>query len=177
MRFVLKKLFEKNLINPNVITVTGKTIKENIEQFSWSLVGKKPYDFLIEKIVNKPQSSSALDLGNRVHDALNKIGKGQAKLEDYTEENEVKSIKNGLDALEKIKNDHPGFKLKETEFGVKLPVKSMIDYKDEDTLMFKGKIDAVYEHDDGVILIDYKTSRGTNDKSDYNEPHAQEDKE
>ena len=32
--FVLKKLFEKNLINPNVITVTGKTIKENIEQFS-----------------------------------------------------------------------------------------------------------------------------------------------
>ena len=31
---VLKKLFEKNLINPNVITVTGKTIKENIEQFS-----------------------------------------------------------------------------------------------------------------------------------------------
>ena len=97
----------------------------------------------------------------------NKIGKGQAKLEDYTEENEVKSIKNGLDALEKIKNDHPGFKLKETEFGVKLPVKSMIDYKDEDTLMFKGKIDAVYEHDDGVILIDYKTSRGTNDKSDY----------
>ena len=32
--FVLKKLFEKNLINPDVITVTGKTIKENIEQFS-----------------------------------------------------------------------------------------------------------------------------------------------
>ena len=49
--------------------------------------------------------SSALDLGNRVHDALNKIGKGQAKLEDYIEENEVKSIKNGLEALEKIKND------------------------------------------------------------------------
>ena len=32
--FVLKKLFESNLINPNVITVTGKTIKENIEKFS-----------------------------------------------------------------------------------------------------------------------------------------------
>ena len=122
---------------------------------------------MIEKIVNKPQSSSALDLGNRVHDALNKIGKGQAKLEDYTEENEVKSIKNGLDALEKIKNDHPGFKLKETELGVKLPVKSMTDYNEDDTLMFKGKIDAVYEHDEGVILIDYKTSRGTNDVSDY----------
>ena len=32
--FVLKKLYEKDLINPNVITVTGKTIKENIEQVS-----------------------------------------------------------------------------------------------------------------------------------------------
>ncbi|MBT6646598.1 MAG: ATP-dependent helicase [Thaumarchaeota archaeon] len=140
---------------------------ENIEQFSWSLVNKKPYDFLIEKIVNKPQSSSAMDFGNIVHKALDKIGKDQAKLEDYTEENEVKSIKNGLDALEKIKNDHPGFKLKETELTVKLPVKSMIDYNEEDTLMFSGKIDAVYEHDDGVILIDYKTSRGTNEVSDY----------
>ena len=32
--FVLKKLIERNLIHPNAITVTGKTIKENIEQFS-----------------------------------------------------------------------------------------------------------------------------------------------
>jgi dihydroxy-acid dehydratase len=32
--FVLKKLLEKNLINPNTITVTGKTIKENIEQIT-----------------------------------------------------------------------------------------------------------------------------------------------
>ena len=32
--FVLKKLLDKNLINPNIITVTGKTIKDNIEQFT-----------------------------------------------------------------------------------------------------------------------------------------------
>ena len=32
--FVLKKLLDKNLINTNVITVTGKTIKDNIEQFT-----------------------------------------------------------------------------------------------------------------------------------------------
>ena len=31
--FVLKKLLERDLINPNIITVTGKTIKENIEEF------------------------------------------------------------------------------------------------------------------------------------------------
>ena len=32
--FVLRKLLDKNLINPNTITVTGKTIKDNIEQFT-----------------------------------------------------------------------------------------------------------------------------------------------
>ncbi len=31
--FVLKKLLDRDLINPNIITVTGKTIKENIEEF------------------------------------------------------------------------------------------------------------------------------------------------
>ena len=31
--FVLKKLLDRDLINPNTITVTGKKIKENIEQF------------------------------------------------------------------------------------------------------------------------------------------------
>ena len=140
---------------------------ENIEQFSWSTVNKKPYDFLMEKIVKKPQSSFAMDFGSIVHNALDKIKKCQAKLEDYTEENEVKSIKNGLEALEEIKKDHPGFKLKETELTVKLPVKSLVDYNEKDNLMFSGKIDAVFEHDEGVILIDYKTSRNTDDVSDY----------
>ena len=32
--FIMKKLLGKDLINPNVITVTGNTIKENIEKFS-----------------------------------------------------------------------------------------------------------------------------------------------
>jgi DNA helicase-2/ATP-dependent DNA helicase PcrA len=31
----------------------------------------------------------------------------------------------------------------------------------EDNLMFEGSIDAVFEHDDGVILVDYKTSKNT----------------
>ena len=50
---------------------------------------------------------------------------------------------------------------------VKLPVKSLVDYSEKDNLMFSGKIDAVFEHDEGVILIDYKTSRNMDDVSDY----------
>ena len=33
--------------------------------------------------------------------------------------------------------------------------------------MFTGKIDAVFEHDDGIILVDYKTSKGTDNVSVY----------
>tara|TARA_B110001454_G_scaffold87339_1_gene83771 strand:- start:146 stop:2881 length:2736 start_codon:yes stop_codon:yes gene_type:complete len=135
-------------------------------ELSWSKVNKKPRDFLMENIVKMPQSSFALDFGNIIHDALKDINRGQAKLEDYTDEDEIKSIKNGLDALEKMKNDHPGCKLKETEYVVKLPVKSLTDYNKAD-LMFTGKIDAVFEHDDGIILVDYKTSKGTDDVSVY----------
>ena len=44
----------------------------------------------MEKIVKRPQSSFAMDFGSIVHNALDKIKKCQAKLEDYTEKNEVK---------------------------------------------------------------------------------------
>jgi dihydroxy-acid dehydratase len=56
--FVLKKLLERNLINPNVITVTGKTIKENIEQF---LIPDSP-----EQQIVKSTDSPLHDVGTAV---------------------------------------------------------------------------------------------------------------
>ena len=53
-------------------------------------------------------------------------------------------------------------KLKSTEMHVKVPVKSLTTYTEKDSLMFKGFIDAVFEHDDGIFLIDYKTDKNTN---------------
>ena len=45
---------------------------------------------------------------------------------------------------------------------VKVPIKLLTEYSQEDSLMFKGFIDAVFEHDDGIFLIDYKTDKNTN---------------
>ena len=56
--FVLKKLLERNLINPDVITVTGKTIKENIEQF---LIPDSP-----EQQIVKSTDSPLHDVGTAV---------------------------------------------------------------------------------------------------------------
>ena len=85
---------------------------ENIEHFSYSSVTKVPYDFLTKNIIKKPYSSTAMDFGTNVHNALEKIVSGKAKLEDYKDKEELKAIKNGLASLEEIKNDNPGFKIK-----------------------------------------------------------------
>ena len=132
---------------------------ENVEHFSYSSVIKDPYDFLIKNIVKKPYTSQALDFGSNVHDALEKIVSGNASVEDYTDEDEVKAIKHGLDELEKMKKEYPGFKIKSTEKNVKSSIKSLTEYTTEDNLMFKGFIDAVFEYDDGIVLVDYKTSK------------------
>jgi DNA helicase-2/ATP-dependent DNA helicase PcrA len=60
-----------------------------------------------------------------------------------------------------MKSENPGFKIKSTEMKVKSPIKSLTAHTPEDNLMFEGSIDAVFEHDDGVILVDYKTSKNT----------------
>ena len=135
---------------------------ENIEHFSYSSIIKDPYDFLIKNIVKKPFSSQALDFGSNVHGALEKIVASKAKIEDYTDKDELKAIKHGLDELDKMKKEYPGFKIKLTEMDVKSSMKSLTSYTPEDNLMFKGFIDAVFEHDDGIILVDYKTSKNTN---------------
>jgi len=135
---------------------------ENIEHFSYSSVTKVPYEFLLKNIIKKPYSSTAMTHGTNVHNALEKIVIDKAKLEDYTNEDEQRAIKNGLDALEEIKKENPGFKIKTSEMGVLIPIKLLTEYSQEDNLMFKGKIDAVFEHDDGVFLVDYKTDKNTN---------------
>ena len=135
---------------------------ENIEHFSYSSVTKVPYDFLTKNIIKKPYSSTAMDFGTNVHNALEKIVSGKAKLEDYTDEDELKAIKNGLNRLEEIKKENPGFKIKTSEMHVKVPIKLLTEYSQEDSLMFKGFIDAVFEHDDGIFLVDYKTDKNAN---------------
>ena len=50
---------------------------------------------------------------------------------------------------------------------VKVPVKSLTTYTEKDNLMFKGFIDAVFEHDGGIFLVDYKTDKKTTNASHH----------
>tara|TARA_B110001454_G_scaffold218201_1_gene245565 strand:- start:3592 stop:6279 length:2688 start_codon:yes stop_codon:yes gene_type:complete len=141
----------------------------NIDHFSYSSVIKDPYNFLTKNIVKKPFGSVALDFGSSVHNALEKIVSGDATINDYSNETEdtVKAIKNGLACLDELKEQNPGLKIKSTEMRVKLPIKLLTDYQEKDNLMFTGFIDAAFEHDDGIFLVDYKTSKNKNYTADH----------
>ena len=140
---------------------------KNIEHFSYSSVKIDPYEFLTKNIIKKPFVSQALDFGSSVHNAFEKIVSGDATINDYTDKDELKAIKNGLARLDELKKQNPGFKIKSTEMHIKLPVKLLTDYEQKDNLMFKGFIDAVFEHDDGIFLVDYKTDKNINYKADH----------
>jgi DNA helicase-2/ATP-dependent DNA helicase PcrA len=89
----------------------------------------------------------------------------RAKLEDF--DGDVrKATENGLMAIEKLKKDYPGLKIVGVEKGRKLPIISMIEYYDP-SLMFKGKIDAVFQHDKGYLIVDYKTDKNSSYTSDH----------
>ena len=131
---------------------------QSVDHFSYSSIKTKPYDFLKAQIVKMPFVSSAADFGSNVHKALEKIIMDKAKLEDFPDDQQ-KAIKNGQAAIEKLKNDYPGLTIEATEKHQLMPIKSLTNYNEKDSLMFKGFIDAVFKHDSGYILVDWKTSK------------------
>ena len=141
---------------------------QNVERLSYSAITPDPYLFLSKQIIKKPFGSWALEYGKSVHDALQKIVQGRAKVEDYTDE-EQKAIKNGLSHLEELKNQNPGLTLvpEWTEKYKKVPIKSLTTYKQKDNFMFGGFLDAVFTHDNGVVIVDWKTNRSDNDKAKH----------
>ena len=42
----------------------------------------------------------------------------------------------------------------------------MVEYDDK-TLMFTGFIDAIFQHDSGYLIVDYKTNKNKNNSSDH----------
>ena len=66
------------------------------------------------------------------------------------------NLKNNSIKLEGYVNDK--LVIEYTEKHQLIPIKSLTNYNEKDSLMFKGFIDAVYKHDSGYILVDWKTS-------------------
>jgi DNA helicase II / ATP-dependent DNA helicase PcrA len=146
---------------------------KNIDHFSYSNITEDPYLFLMRNIVKKPYVSTAADYGNRVHKALQKIMKGKAKLQDYTED-EQKSIKNGLDAIDELKVDYPGLTLHIQTDGTagveayeKISISKITTYPEKDNFFFSGYIDMIFEYNEGIIIVDWKTDKNSSNAAKH----------
>ena len=141
---------------------------ETIDHFSYSSIKTNPYEFLSKNIINIPYYFEATDFGSQVHKALEKILTGKAKIEDY-QEDVVKAVQNGLDAINDLKKEYPGLKIDSTERHLKVLLSSLTDYND-DNMQFTGFLDAVFKHDAGYLIVDYKTDK----KSGYASEHKRQ---
>lgn len=138
---------------------------KNIDHFSYSSIKTDPYEFLIKNIIAIPTFYAATDFGSRVHAALANISKDKAEADDF--EGDVRrAVENGMKAIDQLTREYPGLKLVAAEKRRDLPVSSMVEYDDK-SLMFRGFIDAIFQHDGGYIIVDYKTDKNANYSSDH----------
>ncbi|HSA98467.1 MAG TPA: PD-(D/E)XK nuclease family protein, partial [Candidatus Nitrosotenuis sp.] len=89
----------------------------------------------------------------------------RAKVEDL--EGDIrKAVENGMSAINQLKTEFPGLKIDAVEKGRRVPLRSMVEY-DDTGMTFTGFIDAVFRHDNGHLIVDYKTDKNTNYASDH----------
>ena len=136
-----------------------------VDHFSYSSIKTDPYEFLTKNIINMPRYYAATDFGKIVHKALEDILKGKTKIDDYQDEVRI-ATQNGLDAVEELKKEYPGLHIDSNEKYLKVLLSSLTDYND-DNMQFTGYIDAVFKHDAGYLIVDYKTDKKTSYASEH----------
>jgi DNA helicase II / ATP-dependent DNA helicase PcrA len=136
----------------------------SVDHFSYSSIKTNPYEFLTKNIINIPQYFTATDFGSQVHKALENILTGKTKIGDY-QDDVSRATQNGLDAVEELKKEYPGLKIDSTEKHLKVLLSSLTDY--EGKMQFTGYIDAVFKHDAGYLIVDYKTDKKSNYASEH----------
>ncbi len=141
---------------------------ENIDRLSYSSITTEPYQFFKRNIIKLPYVSAGTDLGNSAHKALQKILTDQAKIEDYDGKIR-KATQNGLDAIDELRKELPGLKVNSTEKRHEILLGSMTDYPDDKkTILFTGSIDTIFKHDEGYLIVDYKTDKNSKNAFKHN---------
>lgn len=128
-----------------------------LEYLSFSNIDTDPFIFLKQNIIAIPQRFAATDFGSSVHTAIADIfGNKPQKLEGDVE----KAVSNAQKAIDQLKKEFPGLTQIYAEKRLKVPLSVMTDTKEN--MIFKGFLDTVFKHDDGYIIVDWKTDKSTN---------------
>jgi len=137
---------------------------ENIDHISFSALTDNAYDYLVSRILNISDYSSALSLGSDVHSLAEKI----IKNEDFELNDELKSFKDNIEQLlDEIKNNYTH--IVSAEENITVALKNLVST--DENIDFTGKIDAVFKNDsDEYLIVDWKTSKNDN----YSSGHRQQ---
>lgn len=133
---------------------------KNLKSLSFSSVTLKPFEYLVDNILNIKEYSPALKLGSEIHLAAEKHLKG----EDYEIEAEYLPFKeNILKIADEINLSYSDLFQVEKFFDIPLSDISEI----EDEIKFRGKIDAVFNNGNKHLIVDWKTDRSTDQASKH----------
>ena len=155
-----KKILEKS---NNWLTDYIHNYFKTLDHLSFSSITTEPYEFMKKNIMKIPfndGSSSGgfgTNFGNQFHIFIENILKGR-KISDKLHPNMKKSINNALKALKQLKKEYPGLEIVSVEKKFEdFDLCQIMNYKKPMNL--SGKIDLVCKHDDGYLIVDWKTNK------------------
>ena len=137
---------------------------ENLDNLNYSAIKIKPYKFFKERMMKikttylTSSGGFGAEFGDSVHQALEKILKDKAKVEDYSGTEKL-VLENAMLKIEELAKIFPGLKIKEAEKKFKnFPISDIITHY-SGNITLDGKIDAIFEHDSGILIVDWKTNK------------------
>jgi DNA helicase-2/ATP-dependent DNA helicase PcrA len=123
---------------------------DSLDRISYSKLTTDAYEYFIKSILGLWEKSLSMTLGSDVHNAAEAMIRG----ETYEVDEKIKPyVENVKTLIDEIQADYP--KNHSTEKGVKCPVSNLADT--EDSLLFNGKIDAVFKDRGKYLIVDWKT--------------------
>jgi len=141
-----------------------------LERFSYTMVKTDAYEFLRKSIIRIPWGNTGLSFGSTVHRAIEesldqtlKTGNREATNPD---KDVAKAVANAFAGLDELKVKYPGLKLETVENKTTIT----LDFFDKSLppLFFTGKIDAVFTHPKGIVIVDFKTDKKDDHSSEHN---------
>ena len=123
-----------------------------LNSLSFTSANNKPFDYLVNNIMNIREYSPALRLGSEVHLAAEKHLKG----EEYELEEEYMPFRDNIVHItDQVKANYP--ELFQVEKFFDIPFSDISDISEN--IKFRGKIDAVFNSGGKYLILDWKTDR------------------
>ncbi len=123
---------------------------DSLERISYSKLTTDANEYFTNSILGLWEKSLSLTLGSDVHHAAEAMIRGERYEVDEKTKPYIKNVKS---LINEIQADYP--ENHSTEKSVKCHVSNLTDT--EDSLLFKGKIDAVFKNEKKYLIVDWKT--------------------